>query len=146
VRDDTAIRRKFNQVCFRHLKKLLRANFRRQPHTCQFNRMVSVGGDPSHQVGVCSHSEVEGKPLCDIRVEGCADNARDCPLWVARQDKTRIKKAFYDLVESKDRGRIASEYPDVAALLWVMDDPDLSQDFNEIDLAIDQIPDEEFWQ
>lgn len=146
MRDEAAIRQKFKQVCFRHLKKLLRANFRKQPHTCKFNRMVPVGGDPSHQIGTCGHPEANGRPICDIRVDGCAAIAKDCSRWVARQEKDRIKRAFYDMVESRDRGLVASEYPDVAALLWVMDDPDLSEDFSELDVAIDQIPDEEFWQ
>lgn len=145
MRDESAIRRKFKQVCFRHLKKLLRANFRKQPHTCQHNKMTPVGGSPSNQVGVCKHPEANALPLCDLRVAGCEDYARECPRWVARSEKEGIRKAFYDLINSKDRGRIVSEYPDVGALLWVMDDPDLSEDVQEIESAISQIPDEEFW-
>lgn len=145
MRDESAIRHKFKQVCFRHLKKILRANFRKQPHTCKFNRMTPVGGDPTHQVGYCNHPDAVGKVLCDTRVDGCLESAQVCRRWIARQEKERIKRAFYDLVESKDRGRIASEYPDIAALLWVMDEVDLSKDFSEIDTELDQIPDEEFW-
>jgi len=146
VRDESTIRQKFKQVCYRHLKKLLKDNFRKQPHTCKFNKMVPVGGDPSRQVGFCNHPDVKGRPICDMRVEGCPENARECPLWEARQEKARIKGAFYDLVNSKARGPVASEYPDIAALLWVLDSPDVTEDCNEVDNAIDQIPDEELWQ
>lgn len=143
MRDEATIRQKFKQVCFRHLKKLLKDNFRRQPPTCLYNKMVPVGGDHTRQVGFCSHPEVKNRPICDVRVEGCAEAARECPRWKARQDKERIKKVFYDLINSKERGKVAAEYPDVAALLWVMDEPDVSEECQELDIAIDQ--DEELW-
>ena len=144
MRDESTIRQKFKQVCYRHLKRLLKDNFRRQPHTCKHNKMTPVGGDHTRQVGFCNHPEVKNRPLCDVRVDGCSELARDCPLWDARQDKSKIKKVFYDLVNSKYRGPVASEYPDVAALLWVLDSPDVTKECDELDLAIDQ--DEEIWQ
>lgn len=144
MRDEKTIRHKFKQVCFRHLKKLLRANFRKKPHTCKFNRMVAVGGNPSNQVGVCYHAEGSDRTICDSRVNGSDEHAAECLRWAARMEKAHIKSEFYKLIQS-DRGIVASEYPDIAALLWVMDTPDVSEDCREIDIAIDEIPDEEFW-
>jgi hypothetical protein len=47
--------------------------------------------------------------------------AKECPLWEPLQTKEALKAEFTKLMQADDRGLIASQYPDIAALLWVLD-------------------------
>lgn len=122
------IKKQLRQVTYRHLQKLLRDNFKKKPQTCAHNtRCVVEGNDTA--VYVCGYIKPGGHPrnvLCDRRVPGCLDMARQCDLWSPAMSKDDIKDRFHGMVQSGDRGLIASKYPDIAALMWVLDgDSDL---------------------
>ena len=57
--------------------------------------------------------------VCDDRCGGDLV-ARDCSYFEATKSKDDIKVAFKDFVENATLGSIAAEYPDMAALMWVL--------------------------
>jgi hypothetical protein len=116
----TQVRHKLKQVAYRHLQRKLRDNFRRVPATCKHNKAVPLGHDEVHLCGYV----VDGAPrnvVCDSRVFGCDATARSCPFWSPILSREEIKAGFEALLES-DRGTIATQYPDIAALMWVTSD------------------------
>ena len=117
MKSEGQVRHQLQQVLYRHLQKRLRGNFKLRPHTCIYNKQAT--GASGFSVDVCHHQELAGV-VCDVRVDPM--RAKSCPYWEASQGKEATKAEFRDLIESGDRGRIASEYPDVAALLWVLDE------------------------
>ena len=57
------------------------------------------------------------------------------------KDKETLKREFNDFMENSTMAEIAFKYPDVAALLWVLetlgvDDSDTKLDFEEIELGV----------
>lgn len=119
MRSEGQIRHQLRQVTFRHLQKRLRENFRQRPGNCTFNRDVLLDGQTR---GFCGYQE-DGEPrmvLCDSRFTGCVDMARTCPLWQPVRTKEDIKQEFLRLLQG-DRGLLAAQYPDIAALMWVLD-------------------------
>jgi len=125
MRSQTQIRHQLKQVTFRHLQKRLRKLFQQRPETCLHNREVLLDecGSYVRLCGVLSPHGVSRDLLCDDRIARCNDVARECPLWEPLQTKDEAKIEFHEIVQSGDRGVIASEFPDIAALMWVMDDP-----------------------
>lgn len=138
MRSQTQIRQQLKQVTFRHLKKQLRELFKQRPDTCLHNREVLLDED-SH-VNLCGVLDGHGRPRdvpCDSRIPGCDSMARECPLWDPLRTKAEVKAEFHDLVQSGDRGLIASEYPDIAALMWVLDDPTDTPSVEEVEEGLD---------
>lgn len=145
LRTPGQIRQQLKQVLFRHLQKLLRANFRQAPSSCVFNRRESLG-DTGEKVGVCrwegTREEQKSSPrgkVCDSRIFGCTAMASTCRWWQPLRTKDEIKFEFRTLVSSDDRGRIAASYPDVAALMWVLDGVgyDITQDLQDAEVEAD---------
>ncbi len=142
VRNPGQIRQQLKQVLFRHLQKLLRANFRQAPESCRHNHVQSIMGT-GVTVGVCRwDQQLKGKDdtrrsprgkLCDSRVFGCTNMAGACSWWEALRTKEEIRNDFKLLIASGDRGKIASLYPDVAALMWVLDGIDIATTVAELD-------------
>lgn len=122
MRHEPSVQHKLKQVLYRHLQKHLRANFRRVPQSCRYNREV---GDSA--VGVCIY-QAEGRPrgmLCDARYEGIAV-AKSCSWFEPRHSAEEIKAEFRSIFEEPHRGLLGVAFPDVAALLWVLDPEDES--------------------
>lgn len=141
MRKRAQVKQQLKQVTYRHLQKLLRDNFKQRPDTCCFNREVILDEDSRSSVFLCSVTSPSGQPrnvVCDSRVGGCAEMARECPLWAPLKTKQLVKDQFNEVIQSGNRGLIASEYPDIAALLWVLDDPegDAVPSEEEIDKAL----------
>ncbi|OHD26980.1 MAG: hypothetical protein A2Y38_08165 [Spirochaetes bacterium GWB1_59_5] len=117
MRREGTVQHKLKQVLYRHLQKRLRANFRLVPQACRHNREV---GDSN--VGVCMVT-VEGRlrgTLCDARYEGIPV-AKACPWFEPRQTKDEIQAEFRVIFGDPHRGLLGVAFPDVAALLWVLD-------------------------
>jgi len=64
--------------------------------------------------------------------------ARSCPFWEPLKTKAEVKEEFHALIQSGDRGLIASEFPDLAALMWVLDDPNEVPSVREVEEAIQE--------
>lgn len=145
MRSEGQIRQQLKQVAFRHLQKRLRENFRQRPDTCLHNGSVVLDADRGHTVGLCSLVNSDGTPRnvpCDARIPGCSEMARQCPLWTPVQTKEEIKAEFTALLQSGDRGLIASQYPDLAALLWVLDTNQALPTAAEIHEATEKVEEE----
>lgn len=124
MRSEGQVRHQLKQVTFRHLQKRLRENFRQRPDTCSHNMAFVLDEATGTTVGMCGYLSEEGCPRnvpCDARLPGGSEMARECPLWEAIQTKDQIKAEFKALVQNEDRGLVAAQYPDIAALLWVLD-------------------------
>ena len=64
-------------------------------------------------------TEQWGGVICDDEIEGCIKQAQDCPFFVASKSKEETTEEFRILVEG-EVGSLANEYPDVAALQWIL--------------------------
>lgn len=120
MKSEGEIRQKLKQVLYRHQKKLLRGNFKKRPETCAHNALVEL--DKDSDIGICVFSTADGPRgvPCDERLGG-VEQAKKCDLWEPIQSKDEVKDEFRALFEDpSDLGSIAAEYPDAAALLWVL--------------------------
>lgn len=123
MRQRSEVKAKLRQVIYRHLQKKLRDNFKQRPETCCYNRQLVLDEATGSTVSLCGLMNARGEPrniLCDGRVPECLEMARECPSWSPIQTKQQIKEAHEELMAA-GRGEIATEYPDIAALLWVLD-------------------------
>jgi len=122
MRTQEQIKQQLKQVVFRHRQRKLRDLFKHKPTTCCNNRKVPLGVAHVRLCGVLNPAGIPRNVPCDSRIVGCDDMARECPLWGPRRDKADVKAEYHALIRSGDRGLIAAEYPDIAALMWVLDD------------------------
>jgi len=139
MRSQGQIRHQVKQVTFRHLKKRLRDLFKQRPDTCTHN--VEFPLDDTSSVHLCGFMGMKGKPRhipCDDRIPGCSDMARSCPFWEPLKTKAEVKDEFHALIQGGDRGLIASQFPDLAALMWVLDDPNEVPSVREVEEAIQE--------
>jgi len=123
MKSEGAVRHQLKQVVFRHLKRQLRENFRAAPETCHYNKAVNIPG--GGQVRLCYYkddlTDAPRKIVCDSEILDGVEQAENCPYWKPLRTKEAIKSEFQDLIAHGDRGHIAASYPDIAALLWVLD-------------------------
>lgn len=145
MRSPSQIRHKLKQAMFRHLQRELQDNFKATPEGCFHNHFTPIGGSPE-RVGICRFdgttpegaTSPRGK-VCDTRVAGCMMQARSCKCWKAIRTKDDIKTDFRNLMAS-DRGLIAARYPDVAALMWVLDGVDFTEEIRMAEAEADPEP------
>lgn len=142
LRSPSQVRQKLKQAMFRHLQRELQDNFKVVPEGCFHNHFTPIGG--SHErIGVCRFEGTvpegvvspRGK-VCDARIAGCLMQARGCKCWAALRTKDEIKSEFRDLMAA-DRGLIAARYPDVAALMWVLDGVDFTEELRMAEAEAD---------
>ena len=154
MRAEGQIKQQLKQVTYRHLQKRLRENFRQRPDTCGHNVEVMLDGSTGASVGLCGVMSVEGvrrNVPCDARIAGCSEMARECPLFIPLQTRDEVKSEFYAIIQSGDRGVIASHFPDVAAMLWVLDvDPpteaEIESHADQADIVEqDKLPPQSWW-
>lgn len=126
MRREGEIQQKLKQVTYRHLKKLLQSNFKKTPLRCLHNSKEALGC-------FCGHPNSKFRIFCDPSDPECLEQARSCSLWEARQTKETIKTEFQALMKGK-LSEIAANYPDIAALRWVLQESGSeSVDLPEID-------------
>lgn len=114
------VQHRLKQLIFRHLQKQLRANFKKGAETCRHNVPEDLGD--GSWIGRCGLVQPDGKPrniICDARLDQDGV-AKGCPLWEPLQSKEEIRGAFEKVVRDPDLGVVAAEYPDIAALRWVL--------------------------
>lgn len=120
MKSEGAIRHKINQVRFRHLKRTLSAGLNQTYSNCKHNAEVEYPATIGH---VCMHSEhrdPEGKVLICAAINDRA--AKGCPLFELKRSKEEIKRDFYNDLSAMTLPQIALNYPDLAPLLWVVDE------------------------
>ena len=119
MKTEAQVRRKVKQSAFRHLKKRLEANFKKLPERCAHNFPTKF---PGGRLGV----RICCAPLLDLKGSVCDSNidpqvAKDCGSWCPLRNKEAIREEFVSLL-SGNRDRIAAQgMPDVAALMWVLE-------------------------
>ena len=117
MRSEREVKAQLKQIRFRHLQELIRKNFHRLPENCVHNAPANLDKE-----AICwcilDKAKVVGR-VCDKRTWGGAEQAENCPYWDTRQTKEQIKADFQELQDAP-LGKLASVYPDIAALLWVL--------------------------
>ena len=129
MQDRATVQHKLRQVIFRHLQYLLRQALRPRPQTCSNN--VGRTLQPGVEIRLCKCLETETPTpydqVCDIRLGG-VEKAKTCEFWRPLKSKGALRQEFQAkmdrLIKAPDRGPLAAEYPDVAALIWVLDTPE----------------------
>jgi hypothetical protein len=121
VRNPGQIRQQLKQVIFRHLQRELKESFKRTPERCRFNQDHDVKG--LGIVHLCMFADRDKdkprKMLCDTRQWGGLRQARNCSQWSPKLSKELIKARFRDRLA--DPVQRVQHYPDIAALMWVLD-------------------------
>jgi hypothetical protein len=128
LRTESDIRKKLAQARFRHLKKRVRTSISRRPQNCVHNRKLGDGSTPERPaVGVCMLNGDCPDGVCDDAFGGRA-RAAGCPSFTP-PDPESVKLDFEDFLSEAPAGEIAYLFPDMAALLWVLDTrPDVETD------------------
>jgi hypothetical protein len=138
MKTEGQVRQQLKQVIFRHLKARLQDNFKRTPHRCRHNSDVEL--EPGQTVGICVYPQPDGPRgvPCDARLGG-VEQAQGCDLFKPAKKKGAIKAEFQVLVGDRERGRLASEYPDIAALMWVLDEFELTdEEISQVEMDEDE--------
>lgn len=145
LRSASQVRQKLKQAMFRHLQRELQENFKTVPEGCFHNHFTPIGGSPE-RIGICRFEGplLEGQvsprgKVCDLRIGGCTLQARACKYWSAIRSKEDVKSDFRNLMAA-DRGLIAARYPDVAALMWVLDGVDFTEELRLAEAEADPEP------
>jgi hypothetical protein len=121
MRKQGAVKHKLKQVKHRLKQKAVRNGLSKKPCNCKNSGLVrGACSEPLFHVCLLdadSPREWEGT-ICDPSVPNT------CPFFSTYKTKEVIEeefeKEFDELIQEGDMGKIASKYPDVAALLWVL--------------------------
>jgi hypothetical protein len=122
MKTEGQVRHKLQQVTYRHLQRAIRTALSRRPENCENNRRVKlpVLGTEIRFCAVMEDEDGDFLP-CDER-HGGLERAAKCPQFACASTKESVKADFEDFLRSSDVATIAAEYPDIAALLWALDD------------------------
>ncbi len=125
MRNRKEILKKLSQVRYRHLKKLTRTGLSRKPCNCVYNVTLGDGTKPKEPaVGVCTYKVLEGRSpdgICDEKFGGHA-RAGSCPVFETNRTAVEIREEFDAFLNDAGFGEIAYHFPDMAALLWVLNE------------------------
>ena len=129
MKSEGQIRQKVKQVIFRHRKEYVVRGLARRPGNWEYNEKVRL---PVHManrasIGVCGYcpdGEMPNNVVCDSTMGGDRQ-ASECQFFQERHTAEDLKEEFNVKLgieggPPREIGYIAQEYPDVAALLWVM--------------------------
>lgn len=124
MKTEGQVRHKLQQATYRHLQRAIRTKLSRRPENCAHNRRVKLPVIDD-EVRFCSvREDRDGDPLsCDECYDG-VEQASRCPAFECVNTKDSVKAEFTDFLRGSDVATIAAQYPDVAALLWTLDDAD----------------------
>jgi len=129
MKRESQVRHKLKQVTFRHRKKFVEAGLSRRPSNCSHNGVVRL---PIHTgnratIHICrfQHGQDDwNNRVCDSSMGGDLQ-ARDCPFFESLHSVDSLKEAFNRKLglggEPVQAGVLAQEYPDIIALMWVLD-------------------------
>lgn len=119
------IRQQYKQVRYRARKKFLETVFKKQPHKCRYASRPSE--QESFRVGLCLYGSMAEAPDWDVSL--CdQEQAQRCEHFTPRMSSDEAKRRFDEFLslaeeegDPKALGAVAFHYPDVAALLWVLE-------------------------
>lgn len=117
MKSEGKIKHKIKQVKHRVIKKEVRKATSKKPCNCVYSGVVR-GPASESLFHVClmdadKPDEWEGM-ICDASVPNT------CPFFTPRKSKEEVTSEVEEVLNSGDMGKIASKYPDIAALLWVL--------------------------
>jgi len=144
VKSAGSIRHKISQIRYRHLKKRLETELRQVPGNCVYNAVIPPPTLPTGQTpngvpvgvplsggegfGICMFGAgdiAKWKPtFCDEQVDG-GTRAKKCSDFCPRRSKEQVKDDFAQELQRMTLAEVAYNYPDLAALIWVLDESDL---------------------
>ena len=117
MKSEGKIKHKLKQVKHRITRKEVRRNTSKKPCNCKNSGVVrGHASEPLFHVCLMDSDkpdEWEGM-ICD----GSVPNT--CPFFKPRKSKKEIEAEVEQVLNSGDMGMIASKFPDIAALLWVL--------------------------
>ena len=117
MKSEGKIKHKIKQVKHRVIKKEVRKATSKKPCNCVYSGVVrGHASEPLFHVCLMDADkpdEWEGM-ICDASVPNT------CPFFTPRKSKEEITSEVEQVLNSGDMGKIASKYPDIAALLWVL--------------------------
>ncbi len=102
---------KMKQARFRHVKKEVEGLLKQTSKNCTNCALVDY---PNHPVGICKLDF----QVCDSRLK---DRADTCGKFTPAHGKEEVKQSLQDFFNLRSVHEIAVRFPDVAALLWVLD-------------------------
>ena len=118
MKSDAQVKHKLNQVRFRHLKREIRNGLSKKASNCRHNGVVEL---PMYrEVGVCLKG-AEGADWNGGACDDSGDRASTCPLFECVHSKESIREDFDSFLRTSDRAHVGARYPDMAALLWVLE-------------------------
>ena len=140
MKSEGTIRHKLKQVRFRHLKRKIESVLGHRPENCAHNIPFDAGDDVVRVCAVQIDITDRRGVVCDERFGGCARAAK-CPPFTPARSKDQVRSEFYADLVGMTLPEIAYNYPDMAALLWVLSDDDVDTqafDPHEFDADIDR--------
>lgn len=147
MKTESQVRHKLRQVIFRHRKKYVHARMAQRPENCDHNSVVRLPLFVSDRayLRVCSYSGEgwEGR-VCDPDLGGLRQ-VTECPHYACGRDPDALRLEFQAELGLDQRplplAWIAREYPDIAALLWVLG-AELEADGNLPKIFSEEVDDE----
>lgn len=103
MKTEGAIQQKLKQVRFRHLQRELEARLSEEP-------------------GNCKHLTEQG--ACKVHNAPCGQKAHrppTCGVFENANEKEELKTSMKEFFSTRPAAEIAARFPDVAALMWVLD-------------------------
>jgi hypothetical protein len=117
MKKEGKIKHKLKQVRFRTVKKEIRKSTSKKPCNCKHSGLVKgQASEPLFYVCLLdaeSPKQWEGM-ICDPSVPNT------CPFFTPEKTEDEIVGEMNETLTSGNMGEIASKYPDIAALLWVL--------------------------
>jgi hypothetical protein len=108
------VAQKLKQVRFRHLKRELIRLLRVSGENCVNSRRVKT---PTGHMRIC----VKDNQTCDALVE---DRADSCGMFQQSHTREEIKESLQTFFRERPTHEVSVRFPDVAALMWALQDPD----------------------
>jgi hypothetical protein len=129
MKSQSQIKQQLKQAIYRHRKRYIKSGLSRVPENCKHHgevRLPVVQGGAS-KMGVCQYVDENGQRTDLVCDEGwCSHNpAHKCPNFSVKNDPETLKSDFAEqfvLDDPEQIGRLARIYPDVVALMWVLDE------------------------
>lgn len=127
MKSEGSVRHQLSQVLFRYRKKMTMDGLAPLPHNCKHNLRLPLLGKT---LGACGYKEgtpEANRTVCDTNL--CPEQARTCPFFSPKYTPEELKEIFQHQFEDLlakarlgDSGYLARNYPDIAALLWVLEE------------------------